>query len=166
MKSTNSGVSLFEIIITVAIFATVAILTTRSTFLTLRGSKKSDSQIKVKENLEYGLGVVERQLRNADLVTSGCDGTNQTRLDYVDSGGVDSYFACVSIGPQSGYIASGSARLTSDEITVTSCSFVCRPQEGSIPTNITVSLTGTEPNVIAVESSTVSMSTTIFLRNY
>ena len=162
----QKGVSLLEIVIVVAIFAVVAVLTTRSTFLTLRGSKKSDSQIRVKENLEYGLSVIDRQLRNADLVTSTCDGSSLPRLDYVDSTGAVSFFACQEIGQTSGYVASGSARLTSDEITITSCTFICSPQEGSTPTSVTIDVTGSDLGATGVESSKVSISTKVFLRTY
>lgn len=165
-KKTKAGVSLFEITIVVAIFATIAILTTRSTFLTLRGSRKSDSQIKVKENLEYSLSIIERQIRNADLISSTCDGSSLSRVDYVDSAGTSTFFSCEDIGPTSGYIASDSARLTSSEITITSCSFVCALQEGGVPTDITISLTASDVLGAGVESTTVSTSTKILLRNY
>lgn len=166
MPDTILGVSLFEVIIVVAIFAVLAILTTRSTFLTLRGSKKSDSQIKVKENLEHALSVIERRLRNADLVSSTCDGSSLSRVDYVDTEGVAAFFSCEEIGVVSGYIASGSARLTSDEIAITACSFVCAVQEGAVPTDITVSLTAKDLQATGVESANVSTSTKILLRNY
>lgn len=175
MKSTNLGVSLFEIVIVVGIFAMVAVLTTRSTFLTLRGSKKSDSQIRVKENLEYGLSVIDRQLRNADLITSTCNGgtplpcnsTTWSRIDYADTNGTASFFACNDVGPTSGYItASGSARLTSNEITITGCSFVYTPQDGSVPPGVTISVAGSDLQTTGVESSRVTLSTQVFLRNY
>lgn len=163
------GVSLFEIIIVIGIFAAVAVLTTRSTFLTLRGARKSDAQIRVKENLEYGVSVIERQLRNADIITSAtnCDGaTKLTRVDYVDSEGNSSFFACQSVGATSGYIASGSARLTSNEITISNCSFVCSAQDGPSPTNITINVTGKDLSGTGAESSQVTLSTKVFLRNY
>lgn len=166
IQNTNFGVSLFEIIIVVAIFAVIAVLTTRSTFLTLRGSRKSDSQIKVKENLEYALNVVERQIRNADLINSTCDGSSLGRIDYADSGGVLSFFSCEDRGGTSGYIASGSARLTSSEVNLTSCSFICTSQEGSVPAEIVVNLTAKDTSAVDVESTSVSTSTRIFLRNY
>lgn len=163
------GVSLFEIIIVVGIFAAVAVLTTRSTFLTLRGTRKSDAQIRVKENLEYGVAIIERQLRNADVIsqTTVCDGaTELSRVDYTDSQGNASFIACQSVGLTSGYIASGSARLTNDEITISSCSFVCSPQAGPAPANITINITGIDLSGSGAESSQVTLSTKVFLRNY
>lgn len=156
------GVSLFEIVIVIAIFSTVAILSTRSTFLTLRGTRKSDSQIKVKENLEYGISVIERQLRNA----ASCVSSSSSRVDYVDSQGVSSFFACQSIGATSGYIASGSARLTSDEITITSCSFVCSAQDGSTLQNVTVDVSASDLQSSGAETAQVTVSTQVFLRTY
>lgn len=162
----KKAVSLFEIVIVVGIFAMIAVFTTRSTFLTLRGSRKSDSQIKIKENLEYALSIVERALRNSDVVSSVCDGGNLTRIDYTDSQGAPTFFSCESVGQTSGYIASGSARLTTPDISITGCSFVCLPQEGGVPTEITINLEGKEVNSSGLESSSVTTSTKIFLRNY
>lgn len=163
-KQKNKGVSLFEIVIVVGVFAMVAILTTRATFLTLRGSKKSDSQIKVKENIEYALSIVERQLRNSDLVAATCNGS--TRIDYTDSQGSAAYFSCENVGQTSGYIASGSARLTTSEISITNCSFTCVQQEGGVPTEVVVNLSAKEVNASDIESSSVTTSTKILLRNY
>lgn len=175
MKSTNLGVSLFEIVIVVGIFAMVAVLITRSTFLTLRGTKKSDSQIRVKENLEYGLSVIDRQLRNADVITSTCNGgtpfpcnsTTRSRIDYTNTNGTASFFACNDVGPTSGYItASDSARLTSTEITITDCSFVYSPQDGPVLPGVTISVSGRDLGTSGVESSQVSVSAKVFLRTY
>lgn len=166
MKSRNSGVSLFEIVVVVGIFAMVAVLVTRSTFLTLRGGRKSDSQIKVKENLEYALSIMERQLRNSDLVSSTCDGSSASRVDYTDSGGTSAFFSCEDIGQTSGYVASGSARLTDNGVSITACSFVCLPQTGSVPAEVTINLSGREVSSLGAESSQITTSTKIFLRTY
>lgn len=160
-KFLGKGVSLFEIVIVVGLFAAVAILTTRSTFLTLRGTKKSDSQIKVKENLEYALSIIERQLRNSDKV----DICTNTRIDYTDSEGTATFFSCTLI-PAPGFIDSGNGRLTTPEITITSCNFTCVSQGGGVTDEITVDLTGKEVNATGAESSTVTSSTKVFLRNY
>ena len=62
-KKTLKGMSLLEILIVVAVFSILGVIVTRSVLLTLRGSKKSESQVKVRENVSFSLGVIERQLR-------------------------------------------------------------------------------------------------------
>src|SRR3989344_8856553 len=125
--SVVAGVSLFEIIIVVGIFAIVAVLTTRATLLTLTGSRKSETGIKAKQNLENALSVIERAVKNADTVTTPC-GVNPPRVDFTDSDGLSAYFSCEAL-QTSGYIASGSAKgitpLTGSEIVITDCSFTC-----------------------------------------
>ena len=66
----QKGMSLLEILVVVAIFSILGVIVTRSVLLTLRGSKKSESQVKVRENVNYALAVIERQLRNADSIVT------------------------------------------------------------------------------------------------
>jgi len=73
---TNSGLSLIEILIVITIFAVIGILSTRSVFLTLRGAKKSDSLVRVRENVNNALSVIERQIRNSEKVTCPSTGRN------------------------------------------------------------------------------------------
>ena len=81
--------------------------------------------------------------------------------------GVGEYFACNEVGDSNGYItASGSARLTGTEITITDCSFVDTLQDGSTTPGVTVSVTGQDVQTVGAESSQVSISTKVFLRTY
>ncbi len=150
--------SLLEILVVVAIFAVLGIIVTQSVILTLRGSKKSESQVRVRENIGYALSVIERRLRNADSITS-CDGQTVT---YRDSQGISSTFSCVS-GADS-YVASASARLTSSEVLINTCSFVC--DLTSSPPSVTVSLEATEASATGIEGARVSSSTKVYLRTY
>jgi prepilin-type N-terminal cleavage/methylation domain-containing protein len=160
---THSGMSLIEILIVVGIFAVLGILTTRAVILTVGGGKKSENLIKVRENVNYSLGVIERQLRNADSITD-CDNSNTRRIDYLDQRGFATYFACTGIGASTvGYVASGSARLTADAVDITNCSFTC--QDGT-PRSIKIVLEAQESQAIGAANSVVSASTEVFLRNY
>ena len=164
-KKTLKGMSLLEILIVVAVFSILGVIVTRSVLLTLRGSKKSESQVKVRENVSFSLGVIERQLRNADSITT-CPNTDITRIDYKDEFGGAASFSCIGLGGADPYIASGSARLTSNEITIESCSFVCEIGTSSNPPSIDVSIVASDPNAVGIEGSTVTTSTRIYLRSY
>lgn len=164
MKNQNKGMSFIEILIVVAIFAILGILVGRVTLLTLRGSNKSDALVKVRENLDYTIAVMERQIRNAEEVLP-CPNPSPTRVDYKNSQGIADYFACVTSGNDV-YVASGSARLTTNEVVVISCNIICTPSTGNNQTSVSISLEARDARSVSIESARVSASTQIFLRTY
>jgi len=161
----QKGMSLIEILVVVSIFAILAIITTRSVLLTLQGSKKSESLVKVRENLGYSMGVVERQIRNANAIAE-CPNSDANVVNYTDQNGNPASFSCVNVGSTNAYVASGSARLTSTEITVTSCSFVCTPGTSANPPLVSVTLEAKDAAAVGIQNSSVSTTTQIYLRNY
>ena len=168
-KSTNnSGISLLEILVVVSVFAVLGILITRSIITTLSGSRKSESIVKVRENLNYALGVMERQLRNADSIVD-CSGT---LIEYLDQNTNPASFSCINTNPESdgyvensGYVASGSARLTSTNVEVTSCGFICIDNPG-IPYSIAINLGAKDASASAEQNTSVTASIQVSLRNY
>ncbi len=161
----EKGMSLIEILVVVSIFAILAIITTRSVLLTLQGSKKSETLVKVRENLGYSMGVVERQIRNANTI-SECPNSDTNTINYTDQNGNAASFSCVNVGSVNGYIASGSARLTSTEITITGCSFMCTPGTSANPSLVNVTLEAKDAAAVGIQNSSVSTTTQIYLRNY
>jgi len=159
---TNSGLSLIEILIVITIFAVIGILSTRSVFLTLRGAKKSDSLVRVRENVNNALSVIERHIRNSEKVT--CPSTGIT-LSYVSLEGTSTNFTCQSVGVD-GYISSGSARLTSSDISITSCSITCSQLTSNVPPLITIAITAEDKTSTSVEKGSITTETQIVGRNY
>jgi len=159
------GMSLLEILVVVSIFAVLGVITTRAVLLTLQGSKKSESLVRVRENLNFALGTVERQIRNADSVTE-CPNPDANLITYADARGDASTFSCVNIGSDDGYIASASARLTSDTVNVTTCSFVCAVGSSLNPPSVTITMEATDKSATGIQGSSVSTTTQIYLRNY
>ncbi len=156
------GMSLLEILVVVTVFAILAILTTRAVLLTLKGSKKSESTAKVRANVDYALAVMERNLRNADFITNCTTGT----ISYVDEQGDSasfSYIATGSLPDPNGAIASGSARLTSSEVDVTSCIFTC---SGTPFRSVVIEVEAQDAEVTGSEGGQISVSTEIHLRTY
>lgn len=158
----EKGLSLIEILIVVTIFAVLGILTTRAVFLTLQGSKKSESLVKVRENLDYSVGVMERNLRNANSLIDCLSGG--TVVNYIDQNGDPASFSCIS-GIDS-YVASGSARLTSSTVKVTSCSFACTLATSTNPSSVTINVEAQDTTATGIQNSTVTTSTKVSLRNY
>lgn len=159
----NKGMSLIEILVVITVFAVLAVISTRAIVLTLKGARKSESQIKVRENVNYALSVIERQLRNSSEV-SPCPNPSSLTLDYVSRDKAITSFSCQSVG-SGGYIASGSARLTSNEVSIVSCSMTCNLSGGSVPV-INISVDAQDANLTDTEASRVTTQTEITLRNY
>jgi len=167
-KKLYKGFSLIEILVVVAIFAILAAVATQSTVFSLRGARKSDATIKVRENLNFALSIVERQLRNARTVNP-CPGaaSQLTTLSYVDQYNIPTSFSCNSMTPTgNGYIASGSARLTSSDIALTQCHFACIPGQVGLPPAVNITLTGYNKLTSGPEASLVTVDTRILLRIY
>lgn len=161
----NSGLSLLEILIVITIFSVLGILITQSVVLTLRGSRKSESIIRIRENLDYSLNVIERQIRNASSVVP-CPNADTSRIDYYDQNGKASWFSCVNTGSTGSYIASGSAQLTGAAVKIIGCSFRCTTNTMSNPDLVEVDLTVRDGSTTGAQGANVSASTQIYLRNY
>jgi len=159
------GMSLLEILIVLAIFSILGILITRAVVLTLQGSKKSAAIVRVRENLEYSLSIMERQIRNANSITA-CPNPDPKRIDFIDQKGNEGSFSCVNTGEVDSYIASGSAVLTSNTVSVVSCSFSCTAGGTVNPSVVGIDITMKDASNSAVGTSNVSESTQIYLRNY
>jgi type II secretory pathway pseudopilin PulG len=157
--NTKKAFTLIEMLIVISSFAVLAVLVTMTVAYSLRGSKKSESSGMVRSELEYAVGVMERQLRNANNIT-GCASSS---INYEDENGVNASFSC-----SGGYLASGSARLTSDKVELTTCQFTCSdvPGKSYVPKSVKINLTGASAQDVGVEGATVALETEILLRNY
>lgn len=177
MKRNEKGMTLLEILVVLTLFATLSVIATQSIFLTLRGSLKGEAIRKTRENLDYAMAVMERNIRNASLLNvSQCvpSGTTIAKIDYLDQAGVAASFSCIqqSAGPPpTYYIASQSAtanlRVTNDDIDITSCSLTCNDGiSGGTPPFASISLTAKKASSKAGEGAEVSVTNTIYLRTY
>lgn len=162
-KEIESGISLIEILVVVTVFAVLGVMVSSSLVLTIQGTKKSESLIRVRENLNYSLAVVERNIRNANEILE-CPNSDTSKITYLDKNGVSASFSCVGVGQPDSYIASGSARLTSNTIKITSCTFTCT-QDLSNPPSVTVNVAIQDASATGVQSSSVTAESKIYLRN-
>ncbi len=164
-KKFEQGLSLIEILVVVLIFAVLGVMISASLILTINGTKKGESVIKVRENVNYAFSVIERNLRNAkDIV----DCTDSNQIVYIDQYGNQSSFSCVNVGQENSYVASGSGslRLTSTMLKITNCSFTCLQQEDlSQSPIITIDISAKDAELSGVQSSSVNAQTKVYLRN-
>lgn len=155
------GYSLIEVLVVLAVFATLAIVATQALVLTLRGSSKSEITTKVRQNLDFAVSSMERQIRNAKSVN--CPLSDSKFVTITDQLGADVTFSCVTNGSDK-YVASSSARLTSDNTVITNCSFSCTPETSTNPASVTISLTAEDAFVKGVSGASIDESTQVFLR--
>lgn len=180
INSIHSGYSLIEIMVVLTLFSLLVLVATQTLMVSLRTASKSESIGKVKENLEFAVNVMERQLRSAKSVVDTCPlspaiDSTPLSLTYLDQNGVEASFACQNIGVD-GYVASGSAtligsgvgaaRLTNQSVSITSCSITCSANTGA-PTSITISLTAEDKSSLpGAERAAATSQTTVSLRQY
>lgn len=127
MTQHNRGFTLVEILVVITIFVVLLMVVNEIFFSILKGSSKSDVTGKVKREGEAAIAVMDRELRNSK--TLSCSGDNRS-VTYLSSIGVLTTFACVNLGSADGKITKGGLDLTSNDTTVTSCSFACQSING------------------------------------
>ena len=163
-KNTQKGLSLIEILVSITVFTILGVLITNSIFLTLRSTNKSSSTIKIRDNVNYFLSIIQRQLRGAQTITN-CPNLDDTSIiEYVDENGDLGSFSC-EISDGLGYIASESARLNTEEINISTCSFECIEGSSGNSPSVIVTVVAEDPTSNLVEKGKLSSTTRIYLRN-
>ncbi|MFV1917389.1 MAG: prepilin-type N-terminal cleavage/methylation domain-containing protein [Patescibacteria group bacterium] len=163
IQNSKLGLSLVELLVVVSVFSVLAVIVTQSLALTLKGSRKSESILEVRENLDFAYAVMERHIRNAKAITACSD----TQIQYDDADGFSADFSCQ--GGSTGYLASGSARLTSSEIVI-NCNagavFACPAPAAGVAPSVVISTTASSANSLGIEGEKVTTSTKILLRTF
>lgn len=159
MSGKDKGMSMIEILVVILVFAILATLATESLLLSLRGTRRSESSIGVRENLNQVLSIMERALHNAESVSC----PNSTTINYIDSALQSANFTCDTTG---GFVASSSAQLTSPAIRVTQCTFSCTVSGAGIPDSVSISLSAQDSTASGLEQQVVTTNTEINLRTY
>jgi len=169
------GFTLIEMLVVIAVFSVLAILATQSLFLTLRSSARSESVRKARENLDYAVSSMERNVRNASAldVAAGC--TSGDRVDFTDVWGYSASYYCKDVDGDSldDTIASFSAftsqevYLTNDtDLNIESCSITCTDPGSGAPVSVNVNITATAGVAGSIEGASVNIQDKIFLRTY
>jgi len=157
----KKGFTMIEVLVVVLVFSVIAILATQSVLLSLRGSRRSESTIGVRENINYAIAIIERQLHNAESVNC----PSATTISYTDELSQPADFTC-DPAPGTGTLASSSAQLTSNEVRITACSFSCSVGSPGVPDSVTISITAQDADSTGFEGSQFTTNTRIQLRTY
>src|SRR5258708_1804547 len=145
-------------LIVIVVFASIAIVASQTIILSLKGTYKASAISGVRQNVDYAMGAMERQLRGAKSITTTCDGSSNSQISFIDQ-----YNNPVSFSCDSSKIASGSATLTSNTVTISSCSFVCTQTINSNAPYVTINVTAKDT---AGQNAPISVTTQVTLRSY
>lgn len=160
IKSKISGYSLIEMLVVVSIFAVLGVISTQSIFVTIRSARKTEALSRVSENLNYTLGVIERQIQNAQEISS-CPFDGFNYVDYIDQDGSPKKFELVTAS-----LFWGTENITSSQVNISSAIFTCIDQVGKVPVSLDVILTGNDPNTTGAETAELTLTSKIYLRQY
>lgn len=160
-----NGFTLLEILVVILIFSTIGILATQTLVLSLKGSKKSESLVRVKQNVEYSLSFMERALRTSKEIDSCTD----ERLQFLDQDSEVRYFHCDGTSIFTDYAEAAHTQITSPDVEINCTSpmspmFVC--DTTSTPHSVEITIEASDASVIGAEGAQVSSSTRILMRNY
>ena len=171
-QARNKGFTLIEMLVVVGILGIIAVVASNVFFTTLRSSSKTKALTTVKQNGDYALSVMERLIRDSQEVMTNSAGQycvavmKKIKVKRLD--GTEVEFTCEDEGTTNGRMASNSARLTSSEVKVDSCSFDCESKGQFYPQTITINFTLSQ-NVVTSrpeEQASVNFTTTVSVRNF
>ncbi len=173
----QKGFTIIEIIVVVGILGIVAAIGTNIFFTVIRSSTKSKNINTVKQNGDHALSTMERMIRNSYAIITNSDAqiceNGMTKIKIINSNKEETEFELVDSDgdPSNGYnyLASNSARLTSDEVRVASGSFDCLSSGDFNPKTVTINFTLTQnfsPTPRVEEEATIDFRAVIETRNY
>lgn len=172
IKKPQKGFTLIELMVVVVILAIVAILVVNLFFSTLKGATKTTVLNEVKQNGDYAISTMERLVRNAQTITSSCDGSSSTAVKILSQDNQETTFDCSGGMQQIASTSSlGTVYLTNDKVRLVSetCSFICqKPSLGPqiLKIGFSLSQAGQESGLRPEEKAQINFKTTVSLRTY
>jgi len=173
-KDISNGFTLIELLVIVGVVSTLMFIASATFMNIMRGSVKTEIVKEVKQNGDYAINVLERMIRNASDVSSGCIGLATESLTIITSDSETVTFSCIQAN-DTGRIASASATttnyLTNDDVSLGlpcpgSLSFVCTaPVDSPKVVAVSFTLSQAESNADQHEQASVNFKTTVSLRN-
>jgi prepilin-type N-terminal cleavage/methylation domain-containing protein len=162
----KKGYTLMEILLVVVIFSLLGVIVTQVVASTLRGSGKSENTVVVRENVSYAIGVMERNIRNAEEIQT-CTGS---RLDYINVDVEEVFYECQLDGVINRIFSSElNGYLTNDEISIDNCSGVFNCPPGNPINYVDIKITAVDAQSAGSENALTAQhneSIRVRLRNY
>jgi len=171
-RKTEQGFTLVEILVVIGLLGIIVAIGSNMFFTTLRSSSKSKILTTVKQNGDYALATIERLIRDSEKVITNSDGSlcvaGMNKIKTKRLNGDEIEFSCEGEGTTDSLIASNSARLTSSDVKVDSCSFDCSSQGEFYPQVVMINFTLSQAAVTTrpEEQASLNFKATVTTRNF
>lgn len=165
----KSGFTLVETLVVSSIFIVISVLIIAILIIVLRGAKKSDSIILVRQNGEHAMAQMVRMMRFARSLDDACPFTNSSSVTITSFNDLQTTFSCPADPiPTPNFIASNSAALTNSGLVgVQACSFTCTRQGGGPPTvNISFTLSKINLDGLPEADTVIPFQSSVTFRNF
>jgi len=159
------GFTLIELLVVVAVFMILAVLVTNSLFSILKSNTKANIMKEIRQSGAYALDIMDKTISGGVIDDDDCTGTAGPSLAVKNPvSGATVTFECKG---NPAYIASGSARLTSELVAVENCSgaFRCEKIDSNKKVTINFTLRQRGSSTKPEETARQTFTKTIFLRN-
>ena len=164
----KKGFTLIELLVVATLFVIIGLFITQTLATILSNRQKTDTAQTVRAEAQYTINVIERHLRAAKTpvctgsLGAGCNtACNGSTINYEDALETKTSFSCTGSNPT--YMASASAHLTSDNVSLSNCSFVCTSSPDKVKVSFTVSQY--PPTTDSRLNSSTDVQTEVTLRN-
>lgn len=171
MNKLERGYTFIELLAVVSIFSVIGIAIMSILFTTLRGSKKSEVLVTLKQNGDFALSQMSNNIRYAESldIPASCTTPVTTKTITISSAtdNGQTTYACPAVATDG--ITSNSASLVdTNAVAVTACDFVCTQQSAYDPPtiNITFTLTPKNANGLPENTGTLPFQTSVTMRNF
>lgn len=158
------GFTLIELLVVVAVFMILAVLVTNSLFSILKSNTKANIMKEIRQSGAYALDIMDKTISGGVIDNNDCNGYSSSLKVKNPVSGATVTFECKG---NPAYIASGSARLTSELVAVENCSgaFRCEKIDSNKKVTINFTLRQRGSSTKPEETARQTFTKTIFLRN-
>ena len=166
----DKGYTLIELLAAMGIFAVVGTLIVIILFTTLRGSKKSDLLVSLRNNGEFTLSQMTNTIRYAKSLDAPNTCTTPVTVDSITMTSLDdeqtTYLCPADISE--GISANGVSLFDTKAAKVDACSFTCSQESSFDPPTITIqfTLSQRESNSFIEGNASIPFQTSVTMRNF
>lgn len=139
MNNKQQGFTLIEILMTITVLGVLFATSVALFFQVFRSSGKSSSVVDVEQNAQLSMSIMDRLIKNAQSVDSGCPGSGNA-ITITNRDGQQTTFSVIVDADGVSRLASNSAEISTPEVEITNLTFDCLKTEG-VPEQIEISMT-------------------------